>query len=188
MPSCRSTCDHRGRFNRCDESSYKVSSQTVASPVHPLSTAAQLYAGRFKETFSKYCRMLFLSALCALVRRFGIAVASSEPVFARLARAGHPKSAHVVEVMKQTDVRSRHAFSRRAQYWLPDAPDDFALEKLCVTANIESLRPHCLAAPFRHRTRPMPWRRGCNTTSQARNEKKIGVGVCTAYRNVSANF
>ena len=69
----------------------------------------------------------------------------------------------------------------------PDAPDDFALEMLCVTANIESLTPHCLAVPLRHSPRAMRSRRGCNTKGQTRNEKKICVGVCIAYKNLSAN-
>ena len=75
----------------------------------PFSTAPQLHWRSFEETFSRYSRLLFLSAPL-LVRRFGIALASNEPVDARLTRAGHPNSAHMVEVMKQTDIRSRRRF------------------------------------------------------------------------------
>ena len=39
---------------------------------------------------------------------------------------------------------------------MPDAPDDFALEMLCATANIENLSPHRPIAPLRHGARPMP--------------------------------
>ena len=50
----------------------------------------------------------------------------------------------------------------------------------------ESL-PHRPPAPLRHNAR-LPWSRGCNTRNGATNEKKIGVGVCTAYRDVYTFF
>ena len=53
----------------------------------------------------------------------------------------------------------------------PDAPNDFALEMLCVTANIESLSPHRPTAPLRHSARPMrPSRERNQEPGQEREE------------------
>ena len=57
---------------------------------------------------------------------------------------------------------------------------------MCDRQHRESL-PHPPPAALRHNAR-LPWSPGCNTRNRARNEKKISVGVCTAYRQVCAFF
>ena len=109
MPSFLSTCDHRGSLKRGDASPYKVSSQTVAPSAHPFHCRAAALATFRRDSLSIPPQVASASSI-ALGHRFGIAVASYEPVVDRLTRAGHPNSAHMVEVMKQTDIRSRRRF------------------------------------------------------------------------------
>jgi hypothetical protein len=55
--------------------------------------------------------------------------------------AGRLNTGQIEHFAKRPDIRSRRDFLRRAQYWVPAAPDDFALEILCLTASMESLSP-----------------------------------------------